>query len=449
MLKNKAWMKLDNAAKIYPAAKRRNWTALFRLSAELDEPVDPLILEQAQRNTVARFPFYAQRLRRGLFWFYLEQLEGTPPVQKDVANPCVRMRLKENGGFMFRVRYYDRRIAVEFFHVLTDGAGGLIFLKTLVAEYLRLKHGLQIPPCEGVADCADSPSAEEAEDAYARFARRIGASRKEEPAFFIRGTDENDELVHITTGMLSVEPLKILCHQKNVSLTEYLTAVLILVIQSIQARCIPNQRHHKPVKICVPVNLRQFYPTRTMRNFASYVNVGIEPKYGEYDFDEILTAVHHGMGAEATEKKLNAKISANINSERNRLLRFAPLFLKNAALKLTFHLVGDRLSSSSISNLGVVRLPEEMTPYVKRMDFVLGPLSKTRVVCAVLSYNGCVNINFTRKIRESAVEREFFRFLVRQGLHVKVECNRLSLTRPARSFSVKEEASCPTAFTAE
>jgi hypothetical protein len=29
------WLKLDNAAKIYPAAKRRNWKALFRLSATL------------------------------------------------------------------------------------------------------------------------------------------------------------------------------------------------------------------------------------------------------------------------------------------------------------------------------------------------------------------------------------------------------------------------------
>ena len=44
---DQTWMKLDNAAKIYPAAKRRNWMALFRMSARLTEPVDPVTLRAA------------------------------------------------------------------------------------------------------------------------------------------------------------------------------------------------------------------------------------------------------------------------------------------------------------------------------------------------------------------------------------------------------------------
>ena len=119
------WFKLDNAAKIYPAAKSRNWTALFRLSATLTEPVDPAILHEAQKSTLKRFPSFALKLRRGMFWYYLERMEGEPALQQDVANPCVRMDLRENRGFMFRVRYHENRIAVEIFHVLTDGTGGL------------------------------------------------------------------------------------------------------------------------------------------------------------------------------------------------------------------------------------------------------------------------------------------------------------------------------------
>ena len=148
MPKNKKptkWMKLDNAALIYPATMNRSWTALFRLSATLSEPVDEDILEVAQKRTLRRLPWFAYKLKRGLFWFYLEHSDDLPKIEQDVANPCVRMRLNENDGFCMRVRYYQNRIAVEFFHVLTDGTGGQVFLQTLVAEYLRLKYGANIP----------------------------------------------------------------------------------------------------------------------------------------------------------------------------------------------------------------------------------------------------------------------------------------------------------------
>ena len=137
--KNFEWLKLDNAAKIYPAAMSRNWTAMFRLSATLKESIDPLILQQALSSTLKRIPSFALRLKKGIFWYYLEKIDGMPKVTKDYKNPLVRMRLNEDSGFMFRVRYYENRIAVEIFHVLTDGTGGMIFLNTLIAEYITLK----------------------------------------------------------------------------------------------------------------------------------------------------------------------------------------------------------------------------------------------------------------------------------------------------------------------
>ena len=35
-----SWMRLVNAAKIYPASMRRDWMTMFRLSATLVESVD-------------------------------------------------------------------------------------------------------------------------------------------------------------------------------------------------------------------------------------------------------------------------------------------------------------------------------------------------------------------------------------------------------------------------
>lgn len=419
----KSWMKLDNAAKIYPAAKRRNWKALFRLSATLTQPIDPTILEQAQRSTLARFPGFAQRLKRGAFWYYLEHNEGAPAITPDGMYPCAPMDFKENHDFMFRVRYHDRRIAVEVFHALSDGSGGLCFLKTLVAEYLRIRYGAQIPRDKEILDCSAPPHPDETEDAYLKYARDIARSRREPDAYFLRGTDEPDGYVHIVTGMIPVQDVLRRAKEKQVSLTEYLTAVLILAVDKIQRRMVRHPKLYKPVKVCVPINLRSFYPTNTMRNFASYVNPGIDPRYGVYSFDEVLAAVHHYMRAEVTEKLLNAKIATNTRAEAHKALRLTPLFLKNIALKFTFSRVGDRKSSTSISNLGVVKLPDEMARYVTRMDFILGPLSRNRVVCAALTYNGTLVLNFTRTIRESMLEREFFRTLVKLGIPVKLESN--------------------------
>ncbi len=415
-------MKLDNAAKIYPAARRRNWMALFRVSATLSDPVDPAVLSTALSRVLKRLPGFAQSLKRGLFWYYLEHNDGLPDITPDVANPCVRLIPKENRGFQFRVRYYNRRIAVEFFHVLTDGTGGMIFLKTLVAEYLRLKYNAGIPCTDGILDCGESPRPGETEDAYLKYAGSVTRSRSEKNAFYIKGTEDPDD-VHIVTGLIPVAEVLERAHARGVTLTEYLTAVLILAIDGIQRRSGVRRCHMKPVKINVPINLRRFYPTETLRNFAIYVNPGIDPRLGTYSFDEILRAVHHHMGAEVEEKLLNARIATNVRTELNPILRAAPLFVKNIAMKLTFNMVGDRKTSSSLSNIGVVRVPPEMEKYVRRFDFILGPLSRNRVVLAALSYRDTLVLNFTRTIRESMVERDFFRFLVREGIHVTIESN--------------------------
>ena len=416
-------MQLDNAAKIYPAASKRNWKALFRLSADLTEAVDPVVLAQAQKSVLARFPGFSLKLKRGAFWYYLEHNEGEPDITPDVAYPCAPMDFRENKGFMFRVRYHGSRIAVEIFHALSDGSGGLCFLKTLVAEYLLLKYGAVIPRDKQILDCTQPAPPGETEDAYAKYARDVTRSRSEADAYYMRGTKEANDYINVVTGIIPTSDVLVLAKEKNVSLTEYLASVLIMAIDKIQRNAAKHGKRLKPVKVCVPINLRSFYPTNTMRNFASYVNPGIDPNYGVFTFDEVLSAVHHYMRSEVTEKMLNAKITKNIRTERYKMLRLTPLFLKNIAMKYSFNRLGDRKSSISISNLGAVHLPPEMSAYVVRMDFILGPLSRNKVVCGAISYNGKLILNFVRTIKESILEREFFRYLVRMGVPVKIESN--------------------------
>ena len=265
-----AWLKLDNAAKIYPPSRTRGWAAMFRLSVTLTEPIDPKLLAKAQKTVLGRLPTFGYRLRRGFFWYYLERLEGEPELQQDVGNPLVRMDLRENGRFLYRVRYHGRRIAVEFFHALTDGTGALSFLTTLAAEYLRLKEGVRIPAGGPVLDCRDAPSPEEMEDSFLRHARGAGRSRRERPAYHVtaRRTAAISEHHH------GPDSLQGRCGEGQILWGQrhgVLTAVLVLCYQQIQSRGVRPAQKRLPIKVMLPVNLRRFYGSKTLRNFASYL----------------------------------------------------------------------------------------------------------------------------------------------------------------------------------
>jgi len=115
------WYRLDNAAKLFPAIKNRKWMSIFRLSVQLKQPVDAKLLQKALDTVLPRMPVFALKMKAGFFWYYFEHNNKRALLQKDVANPCVRFNFKLNRGFLFRVRYFGRRIALEVFHALSDG----------------------------------------------------------------------------------------------------------------------------------------------------------------------------------------------------------------------------------------------------------------------------------------------------------------------------------------
>lgn len=417
------WMRLDNAAKIYPAAKRRNWSNMFRLSATLREPVDPAVLQSALNVTVKRFPSIAVRIRRGMFWYYLEELEHAPDIAYEAPCPLAHRKFSDIRRCAFRVLYYENRIAVEFFHALTDGSGGLVFLKTLTAEYLTQKHGITITSGNGVLDRYEEPDDQELEDSFLQNEGPVSKSRREATAYQLTGTREPDGYLNLITGILDVREALALAKRYGVSLTTFMVSVMILSILDIQNRHVPERRRQKPVKVLVPVNLRKFFDSRTLRNFALYVTPGIDPKMGNYTLEEVLRTVHHQMGVELTQKQMSARITVNVRAEKSWALKVIPLFMKNAAMKLVYNMVGEKKSCVTFSNLGAAMLPQEMTPYVDRLDFVLGSQAICPNNCGALSYGDHLIINFTRNIKEAELEREFFTRLRRLGLSVYIESN--------------------------
>ena len=417
------WMRLDNAAKIYPAAKRRNWNNFFRISATLTEPIDTGVLASALDVTARRFPSIAVRLRRGVFWYYLEEIPKTPPIQPEKSCPLAHAPFHEVRQCAFRVLVYKNRVAVEFFHALTDGTGALVFVKTLLAEYLSEKYGLSVPAEKGVLGRLEEPAPEELEDSFARYAGDVTASRAESTAYHLSGTPERDGYKNLVTMMIPAEKLRACAKKHGVSVTELLCAAMMQAIGELQAEKVPNVRHRKPVKVLIPVNLRNLFPSRSLRNFASYITPEIDPRTGDCSFSELCSLVHHKMGLENNRRTMRAKFAANVASERSPILRVMPLFIKNIAMKAVFDAVGECKSCLCLSNLGRVELPEVMVPYVQRMDFIIGVQARAPHDCGVVTWGDTVYINCIRSIQEPELEYRFYRVLHRLGLPVKVESN--------------------------
>jgi NRPS condensation-like uncharacterized protein len=416
------WYRLDTAANLYPAIRGRKRPGVFRISATLTQAVQPDLLQLALNTTLKRIPNFSVKLRSGLFWHYFVHSNDLLLIREDVSNPCMDISSKKNNGFLIRVRYHGCRIAVEVFHSVSDGSGAMTFLKTLIAQYLNLL-GYSIPPTEGILDCKETPDPSESKDCFQVFAGNSTTRGHPKPrAYHIKGSLLPPYSLNTITGTIPTKAVRSETKKHGVSITEYMVAVYLFILNRIQLSEAP--RRPLPIKIQVPVNLRHFYETKTLRNFSAFVSPGIDPAKGKYTFEEILDSVHHFLRYEVTKKHLRAQVAANVRSARNPFIRMMPLLIKKRVIHLGFKFIGPISFTSTISNLGIVNIPAEMAAHVKRFDLTLGATQDTNVSCGMLGYAGNVHIFFSRVIEETLVEREFFSFLVSQGLPVAVESNR-------------------------
>ena len=214
-----------------------------------------------------------------------------------------------------------------------------------------------------------------------------------------------------------------MAHQYNVTLTTFFSAVTMLALLNLQNEKTPNVKKQKLIKLLIPINLRQLFPSKTLRNFAMYTIPEIDPRLGEYTLEEICKIVHHKMGLDFTAKHMSSVIATNVHDEQNPLVRLIPLPLKNAVMKAIFDSVGEKKACLALSNLGKIAIPENMAAYVQRFDFILGVQAAAPYNCAMLSFKDTLYINFIRDIKEAELERHFHAVLQQLGLPVTVEGN--------------------------
>ncbi|MBO4434322.1 MAG: hypothetical protein J5769_02580 [Bacteroidales bacterium] len=416
-------LKLDNAANIYPASMSKHYSSLYRMSLTMSEEVDEYILQDALERVSERIPTFRCTLKGGAFWWYLHRVEDTPVVRE--LKPLRRFRFKDQNGLLYRVSASGCVISLDVFHALTDGFGAITFLLTLAGEYIRKRYGVETGYNNLVLDPADNPSYSEVEDSFkAVFSGRKGELEKNVDAYHIKGTQLAHESVKDCRVVMPMENIKQACSEYGCTVTDFLVSVMLWALQKEHAADPAAER--SVLKVSVPVNLRPIYKQRTLRNFSSYVNLGMDVADGEMSFSEIVDFVKAQKEHDLRLENLEPKIAANVELEEMLLVRCLPLFVKHPIIDIINLLHGDRFCSQTMSNLGNVNVPEAMRPYIADVDFILGRQRGNSGACSCAGYNGKLTFHLTRKIAEDSFEQAFLEQLAALGIPTSVTVSNLA-----------------------
>ena len=406
------WYPLDSAAKVYPLSMGHGKMAVFRLSVYLKTEVVPQLLQLALTFTMGRFPSFATTLKKGFFWHYLDGWKGRYGVLPDDVPPCRAMKVGRTGVTPLKVLWRKNRISVEFFHILTDGTGGMVFLKTLTAEYLRLL-GEDCPKEDGVLDVTALPDDEETANEFPRVLReKVSGGFADRGALQLGGKTSRVNPCQVLRLKLSAQALSRAAKTRGATVTAYLLSRMMVACRA----AMENTRGD--ISVQVPVNMRKFYPSRTLRNFALYC--GVRFGAGEIrDADALLPGIMAQLEKKASRAALDKMVAST--EKLVAAARYLPLPVKFPVVQAVYGVLGDRIFTTTLSNLGVVQVPEELAQRVESMDFVLGTARINRALCSLVTFGDVASFCIAKQTKDPTFEETFLRLLQQDGLTVCIE----------------------------
>ena len=404
----KRWFKLDNAAKIFPPTSNKKDPKVFRFTCVLKENIEKDILQMATDEALDYFPNFRSVLKQGFFWYYLEMANIKPIVKEEKKDICAPIYRKNKKRLLFRVNYYQNRINLEVYHALADGTGALEFLKTIVSIYLTKKYNLV-----NVNLDYDASLAEKSADSFNKYYKfSIIKKEVEDRSYQIKGEKVEDNRFKAITGTMDTKQILDLAHKYNTTLTGLIVGIYIWAIKE----NMNLKDKNKSIYIDIPVNLRKYFKSQTARNFFSVLKL----KYNQNEsLEDIIKYVDNYLKEELKQKNLFKRMNRFATIEHNYLVRVVPLFIKNIVLRFANYVERKNLTTS-VTNLGVVKMPLEISDYIDSFEVYV---STDRMQLAICSYLDKLNISFTSVFVNTNIIKDFYRKLVSLGADITITSN--------------------------
>ena len=412
------WDKLDNTALIFPVIAGEGMTNTYRISVELNEDVKPALLQEALDIVLPKFNVFNVRLRMGVFWYFFEENnKPAPRVTEEELFPCRYIQPNKNNSYLFQVSYYKKRINLEVFHVLTDGMGGMTFMKELIYQYLRLAHP---EICNQVEDKLSDSTSLNAEDSFEKnYKKKSKRGYITGKAYLIKLKKLAKGEFGVMHGLINIPELKAVTKKYGVSINEYLVAVFAWATY---VQCLHKAPSKYPIRIAVPVNLRPYFNSNTTKNFFTMVSAEFHPTEDEYSFEEILNTVQKSLKSQITKENLEELFSVSVSNQKNKLLRMVPLVIKNMVMRFVYNRSA-LAHTTTITNVGFVKLEPVYEPYVKMFRSFIAMSKGQSLKGTVNSYQDTLVFTFSSIFSDTSVQKEFFRKIAEDGVSVQIETN--------------------------
>ena len=409
------WYKLDNVAKVFLATHNKRDTRSIRVSCVLKDEVDPEALQKALDNTIILRPQFQVRIRRGFFWHYLERTDRQPVVEPEELRPCpILYGPNYRGVLHYKVTYYGKRINVDMFHAIGDGTGALNFLYLLVLEYLKIIHPGDF---DEVSLSKSVTSDDRFQNSYSHFYDNSDGPvpktilNKKKNAYHIQSRKLSYDQLQFFEVHMEADKLLAVSKELGVSLTGYLGALLMMSIY----KGMPFTHRRKQITISMPVNLRNYYPSDTLRNFFNSVDVS-----HVFDGNETVPELAHEFNRALKEATQTEAIKKQMNRyqsiERLFFTRMVPLVIKQPVVRM-FAKKEAKTVTAVLSNLGQVKIPDKMKEYVAGFtDFC----STDKLFITVTSYDNDIVFGVASAYSGTGVITRLISMLKETGTTVKL-----------------------------
>lgn len=413
------WMKLDNAAKIYPAITGSELTGVFRISIFLTSPVVLPALVKASEETALLFPFFSVELCKGFFWYYLEYNGNPPRILADSGPRCQPFPRTMKGELVYRILVRGNSISVEFFHILTDGGGAIFFLKTLLNHYFHNACGITDVPFPEVGD---GPMPGSTDDHFTRhYEKGIPHPATLAGAWHLPYSLRPVPRFRVTEFEIPAEDLAATSRAAGCTITEYLASTLLFLLQEIRLEKGKGSPH---IRVQVPFDLRKRYEATTLRNFSLFAMPALDIRMGHYSFEEVIREVKLTIHMMTDEKRIRQVISRNVSGEKNALIRIIPLFIKSPVMRFLYNRFGPTQFTSTITNMGRVVPSGPAAEMMQAMSVTPPPPhSDIKITGGLITLGKNTIITFGSLTDNPELESKFVKQLTAAGLPVILRGN--------------------------
>ncbi len=411
------WRRLDNSAKIFPMSAGRRYSTVFRLSVVLKEKIQPEVLQKAVNISLEKYQSFKVRMIAGLFWYYLEQNNKEAVVEEENDYPCKYINPKMNNGYLFKVTYFENKINIDVFHALTDGNGASTFFREIIYTYLEMCHKDELNEDNRHLRKIENNT----EDSYIKnYDKKAKSNASGKRAYELKGKKIKLGAISAIHQIIDSDELKGECAKYEATVTQYLTAVLLQVIYD--ENYVKNNGK-KPIRICIPVNLKKYFPSKTLSNFFSYIALEAEMNDGKLNtFDKIIEFVKKEFETRLKEEEITKIMSANVKLGNNIFIKSIPLVLKNIIVRLSY-LEIRKHTTITYSNTGRIGIIGDYQKYIDYFLVLIAPEPVEKIKCSSCTYENKIVFTFTSILNDNKIEKAFYMFLKNRGISVNIESN--------------------------